>query len=413
MARKLLNWFHEKRAKLNGKGNAQSPADSAPPPIVPAWTQRSRPLTPSSSDPDLVAATAAATAGSAFFQRLPPEIRRKVLVVAFGGRALHMSLEFGHPRQLIRTFDGNQWQTTRYMNPGEKWSPQELHPDPGESQAWQWRGCRCMNQLQMTGVYHQGCIPGMARCWQHEADVPWYHQIGAMGWLLACRQAYMEGIEVLYGANAIRISNTRSVMSHHLETLLSPIRRSMITSIELGWNIRDLTGPGDASVHAMGRPEFLALLEAVPKALPNLRTIYMDIYGRLFPGLRLEERPPLYDKSLFNSIDDMVRKLPERFQELTISVPFTVFQKRLARAGKEGAKIERIGFTTRFWRPLPAVDNQSQVAAPSAGGGHGIEGYWVIEGDFDDPYPLMGCFGSGSTDPARHDAINKELHSYP
>lgn len=50
-------------------------------------------LTLSSSRESLLISTAAATAESGFFQKLPVEIRQKILWLAFGGNVIHMRQE--------------------------------------------------------------------------------------------------------------------------------------------------------------------------------------------------------------------------------------------------------------------------------------------------------------------------------
>lgn len=165
-----------------------------------------------------------------------------------------------------------------------------------------------------------------------------------------------------------------------------------------------------------GQSGFLNLLEAIPKAFPNLRAVFMDIHGFLFPGLRLAERPPFYDQYLFQPVDDMVRKLGPQLQEFTLAVPFTISQKSSSRARFEGWKSRRKQWTVSHWRPLSTLEINGQAErvleeeTPTEGSGE--RGYWITAGVFDDPYPLMGCFGTGSMNPELHDAINAELNSW-
>lgn len=197
----------------------------------------------------------------------------------------------------------------------------------------------------------------------------------------------------------------------------------MITSIELDLSLYNVMGPaGENGQYAgcaqdAGQSEFLALLEAIPKALPSLRTVFMDIHGPLFPTVQLEEAPPFHEQHLFKPIDDMVRILGPQLQEFTLSLPFTISLKSMSRAHFEGWEVRRRGgWQDSCWRPLSTLDINGQaeraLEKKTTVGGSGKQGYWITEGFFDNPYPQMGCFGTGSTDPDRHDAINAELSSW-
>ena len=186
MHRKLFNWFQDKRAKLGGKKGKAKQAQEGPKPLVLPWTCRSSPLSPTPSCTDLIASASAATADSAFFRRLPSEIRREILVMAFGNRTMHMSLEFNHPRQLS-DLEMSRW--GRYVPPTVHYPPQRLEPDKQAPMAWQWRGCLCWRTGHPNHPHNDLCLPGVARCWEHASDVPDMCLIGAMGWLLTCRLA--------------------------------------------------------------------------------------------------------------------------------------------------------------------------------------------------------------------------------
>jgi hypothetical protein len=144
----------------------------------------------------------------------------------------------------------------------------------------------------------------------------------------------------------------------------------------------------------------------------------LNIYGSLFPGLLLEERAPFYDQFLFEPIDNMVRKLGPELQELTLAVPFTVSRKIMHRAISQGVRFKRHGWDAIWWRPVTygikgiSGQEEHELGEMPLEGGSGRGGYWITMGMFDDPYPMMGCFGTGSTDPELHDAINRELDAW-
>jgi hypothetical protein len=196
----------------------------------------------------------------------------------------------------------------------------------------------------------------------------------------------------------------------------------MIVSIELNlsfYNIMELAENDNQNAllpQDAGRFELLAILETIPRALPKLRAVCIDIHGSLFPSLQLAERPPFYDQYLFEPVDDMVRKLGPQLKEFILAVPFTISRKSMHRAASEGWKFKRREGEVIFWRPL-SVSNINSEAEPrpeveTTAGGSGERGYWITQGYFDDPYPREGCFCTGSTNPELHDAINAELNSW-
>ncbi|KAF7531598.1 hypothetical protein G7054_g8750 [Neopestalotiopsis clavispora] len=86
--RRLLDTI---RGRIQRRGDQDNDADRLQPaPLLPLLPAERRPITPpatlnSTATEDLVAAL-----GN--FARLPPELRRRVLVTAFGDRTLHLDL---------------------------------------------------------------------------------------------------------------------------------------------------------------------------------------------------------------------------------------------------------------------------------------------------------------------------------
>lgn len=145
------------------------------------------------------------------FSRVPYEVRRQILVEAFGGRRLHMNLSYGHPlsrkAQNTRTSESGPSSVTthRHCNLGS-----ELAPDDSQPKGWQWFGCVCHRRARFSelekqqrydaGEYSQSIEPcdddclertGLfCSCQVDNSDDPGAACfVGAMGWILACRQA--------------------------------------------------------------------------------------------------------------------------------------------------------------------------------------------------------------------------------
>lgn len=179
------------RKKLDGKKFKRLPT-------LPA--ERRHVLTPSSSQEAL--SSSIATTNISFFQRFPFEIRRLILIYAFGDKTVHMDLCFEHPP--------------------EPWKPkyQKLHPthcdinviyskfsgdpwvrrlDESKPKQWRWWGSVCHRKRPSAfggkfGNYpdEDACRDGRGTwCEFWPGEKPGKCFIGVMGWLLTSRQAWV------------------------------------------------------------------------------------------------------------------------------------------------------------------------------------------------------------------------------
>lgn len=139
-----------------------------------------------------------------FFTKLPPELRRRVIMDAFGDRTVHMDLQYRLPYAPVPP---GADETTRshagvwFNDPYEG-----AIMDQTASEDWRWFGCVCHARPGHTMRFFDSPrprgLPGplnIDRCIQGEALCPRYLRrethdpepcvIGAMGWLLSSRQA--------------------------------------------------------------------------------------------------------------------------------------------------------------------------------------------------------------------------------
>lgn len=163
---------------------------------------RPRLLTPSPSHESLVESATAATANSAFFQSLPADLRRQILIEAFGRHTVHMDLSFAHPMVPLteleaRTLAGD------IRHCGLNCESNMLHHSPlkldaSKPKAWLWFSCVCHRdpEYQVRGNYPisepwtDACRTGAASgCPGWPGEKPGKCFLGIMGWLLSCRQA--------------------------------------------------------------------------------------------------------------------------------------------------------------------------------------------------------------------------------
>jgi hypothetical protein len=182
----FLSWAQEKTAKLRSRKLRSGQCPDGPKELLSPWASRSLALSPTPSSANL-GASSTATSDSTLFQHLPPEIRRKILIAAFGDRTMHMSLQYDHSRPLVSNPSSGASPWERYLRPGTKYPPQMLRSDPKAPKAWNWRGCPCLHFNQQQ-TYDE-CLRAVAECWKPGTDVPDVWLIGAIGWLLSCRQA--------------------------------------------------------------------------------------------------------------------------------------------------------------------------------------------------------------------------------
>ena len=150
-------------------------------------SQRQRPITPSSGSRPCLPQSE-----SPFFT-LPPETREDILLCAFGRRTLHMDLRLDHPMQ----------DHPRYSASGAKAHNQfPSKRDTSSPQRWIWRSSVCHRNAPRTPTQHSRWRrswyePDVDRCMEGDGfacrawlgDWPVKCSVGAMGWLLSCRQA--------------------------------------------------------------------------------------------------------------------------------------------------------------------------------------------------------------------------------
>lgn len=172
-------------------GEQPAKTDELSPPTLP----QSRPhsLTPSPSQESLFKSAASATENSAFFQKLPFEIRHKILRDAFGNRTIHIDLYYDYPMKPLHERQRNQTQrddSTRVPPPKSQWGTERK-----QKKKWQWLSGECYRSTQNMPSnleefeYFEKSYPGMTDCCEIFHTSLGIRSVGVMGWLLSCRQA--------------------------------------------------------------------------------------------------------------------------------------------------------------------------------------------------------------------------------
>ncbi|KAF5247674.1 hypothetical protein FANTH_6297 [Fusarium anthophilum] len=197
-------------------------------PLIPTLpSTRTRALTPSgfSDDEDKSLQRPAATFQQSLWFKVPANLRRDILRLAFGDRRLHMHL----------AFDPSVCNTDLEL--GGPSAPDE-RDDPGHPQrkVWSWNGCVCVRKHDPTlGPMTRGGLnpgPWIDRCCDPiNVPKPPPENIGIMGWLQSCRQNYAEAIDILYSTNTIIISGEATITE--LPSLIPSHHLAKITSLEI------------------------------------------------------------------------------------------------------------------------------------------------------------------------------------
>jgi len=288
---------------------------------------------------------------SIFFQRLPAELRHRILVQAFGGQTIHFDLRLLHP---VKNYG-----PCRRLGYCHTHSDTDRPRDENKARRWEWWSSVCHRsappihwndhmpidmRLQWRQPWQDQCRRGEARycyawpprtdqeelegirCYGSKSQYPpgLLHKchVGALGWLRACRQAYVEGIHVLYSTNRFFIEST--YLARQLRHLLLPSRLAQIREVELVWRLEPSKNGNISTASARGNPdiitrsghpredsdlgpeEYRALVSSLPDVLPNLRYLHIDISGYL-SNLRNTSPPaPLALAVLLGAIDAAV-----------------------------------------------------------------------------------------------------------
>ncbi|KAK3935702.1 hypothetical protein QBC46DRAFT_396872 [Diplogelasinospora grovesii] len=323
-----------------------------------------------------------ATVNSAFFTRLPLEARRKILVAAFGGRTLHMNLRLGPPllpRSKRPPIPSSALQRmphggiTADLECGQ-WPEEVLDAGrrarvaaPGTKPVWQWWGCECHRNLPLgdervvIAPWQDRCVRGEARwCDHYPGEAPGKCLIGCMGWLMTCRQAYTEGIHVLYGTNTIFIGSRRLVDTLLLSASDSPLRQRvlvpphrlvLLTKLELVWDWALFVRPEDVEQQTVHRAGMVRSLGLLPRAFPNLVTIFISYSDILYRRpIRPDEYLAEIDHELLLPLSEMVSQF-SRLRKCVVELPTSTFRPLMSRAQRSGNEVDkgRSWQDVRFW----------------------------------------------------------------
>ncbi|VUC20394.1 unnamed protein product [Clonostachys rosea] len=334
---------------------------------------------------------------SPLFNRIPPEVRRDILLYAFGEHTLHMDLGFQAPPKRV---DEEPTDPGRTAHAGIE--SQEFITFGDRMGHWRWGGCVChrsppeedplsLGRLRSDPIvrargsyYTDGCLVGEAACPHWPGQWPVKCQIGIMGWLLSCRQAYLEGMEVLYGTNTIQVSC--KLLLRGFPELLSSTVLSHIRSLKLVINPQNL----------QLRHVFIGHYEQfhhrqTPKSplFPSLSYLHIWLSGPEYELLGLADADALQAASADGEavyappdLDSTIIRLAPATATVTVTCPFQLWFRSVETdhfnsQGEEWTQERESEYGgLEFWRQMPIGGLPKTTEQWEAAKKNG-RGYWI------------------------------------
>jgi hypothetical protein len=283
---------------------------------------------------------------------------------------------------------------------------------------WQWFSCVCHRSAETDNPSRIGFYKFETRLWPFEDEClrgnycdcsggdgpePGDCFLGVMGWLLACRGAYADGVDVLFSTNTFYISSIPLLLN--MQRLMSPHGIDKLKSVQLALGgsrllkdplIHGLWGGTEDEQKACALPKVCA---AVPNLFSNVRCLELYVQSWLLPsrGVPVDERVSALRRDVLDPLEDMVRSLGAG-KQVVIAFPMEAWkalaQKHREREGDAFRWEPEAGDNCtilphqRFWRALGRDDKGNEV------------GYWLRTGWNDhalvnDPH-MVSCFGGGA-----------------
>lgn len=325
---------------------------------------------------------------------LPPEIRREIIFAAFGHRTLHLDLALQHPPM---SYPGSTTATASHANVHLLRHRNVLRP-----RRWEWWSCECHNAPRRTWD-----VPAREGYWRHQpandtcreggadlgrarfGEVPSTCGVGVFGWLLSCRAAYLETIDVLYGTNTFHVPRTD--VFTNLPSLFTPERLSAITEVELIWDhvYHSWDTRPDSKRPSTDPKTLKSLLTSLPETFPALRRLYLSFQEDLgIRTIRLSGRgkPTVWQRArrteaLLEWVDGGVVRCGG-LVECRVALPTTAFAPwKFLRTGDALALGDGGDGVAAVWRAIPK--GPGWIEGDVVGEGGDVEGYWVCHGRMD------------------------------
>ncbi|KAK2611762.1 hypothetical protein N8I77_005086 [Diaporthe amygdali] len=364
-----------------------------------------------------------ATADSAFFTRLPPEVRVSILTAAFGGRTVHIqrcppAVVPSQNRSGRAVGKARQW-LGGVFSKKTKEKREEAQPAAREKQWW---GCVCYRPPEDSAEdspASETCLADLTRSqyggrwsWVSPLEVPPELAVGAIGWLLTCRKAYNEGIKVLYASNTFHLRSVKLCAFGGLLQQIPAVGVPYITSVEFVLN-RRLLSPGDFAALPKAEASEADILEStlsnIPRLMPSLQKLYLGFCADTMCVEDCESGHHLDAvclKCLGSQIQAMAYELGQmgRCCDLELGLTSTVFERyrheallqnlRMGHPNWKPGMSSKCSYHPRcrfFW---PAPNKQPDTESGTDETRESDVGYWISQSQYDFQDLMMHCFGT-------------------
>ncbi|KAK4165604.1 hypothetical protein QBC43DRAFT_315516 [Cladorrhinum sp. PSN259] len=387
---KLRDIFHNLKLSASRQGHIDydlEPSEPDRPPAhaldtLPTLPTPRRPLTAVNTDPQLT---------STFF-RLPPEIRQQIYRLLLSGRTFHFDMRYTSTEA-----------STPHSTKGAQF---------GVDKAWRWRANTCHRHPDASVVSDRCSWGGPSPTACDQFSTPCGVGPEVMSFLLCCRLAYREAVQVIYAENTFHI--TAGALLLYNSSLLPVERSSAITSlvytctVETVWDHAPEHLRLKRGVHA-----YRTLLARIPVAFPSLKKFQFVLTNnatlRILRGQSLAVVPPVQDtplkETLLRPFDTTVAAFGQRLEECVFIMNHgssSTVRDEISEVAEKSEHLE--GKWVQYWRPIVS-DRAGEVEDEEVNAGYWIrivslaDQRWIVtrlEQVLDQQLQLLELAGTGN-----------------
>ncbi|VUC35587.1 unnamed protein product [Clonostachys rosea] len=361
---------------------------------------------------------------SLFFTRLPPEIRTMILEEAFGNQTIHLDLSLRYPfhemqgePKLIR---GRFYHfcahakirpaTFEHFSSDMFTVSEEGTYDTTKSKEWRWLSCVCHRQPPTAKLLPFGrrqndhgslihephgdrCLDGRGYCPMWPGAWPSKCSVGVYGWLLSCRQAYMETQQILFRSNTFHISSPALLLG--IQDVMSSNVIGMMTSLDIVFD-RGVVELAKAFTSLPSRFGIKSIHEAGKITFPSMQQLrisfveisqFTDPWTGDYTTDTDHRNRNVMTLGTLPKLDALVQRIVPPSAEVTVSCPRSHWYSEIENAliAQQGhprtqSQPSELG-GQRCWREIPNIDRGTQVIANSSVEAllddTLIAGYWI------------------------------------